>query len=164
MTSTLFSGSLKSALGLTREMVVVTQGVSSLFDAETERSGGALCFFGHDGSWHQIAVIGNPGVDEKRFMDNAFNKCSAMFETDEKTSSFPIANPEAIPPVYPGGIRLSTGDFLAFSGYPPLWDEALCIALARRFNLITELQMGVIVCLSRNLYFHRAEALFAQAA
>ncbi|MFT5849649.1 MAG: hypothetical protein ACI9H6_000463 [Patiriisocius sp.] len=107
---------------------------------DDKRSGGALAIHDPRRGMHQVRVVGS--VSEKdghRFGGHAANKNYATRAGDDDTIvSEQVADPEADPPVYGGGIKLPNGCFLSFSGFPPKWDQAFCILVARKFGLIDQ--------------------------
>jgi len=113
--------------------------VIPVLDKMLDRNGGALHIIAlHEGINHS-EVVGFPSIDKRGiYTDNARRKVVELTIQIFVASTASIADPEGDPPLYGGGIRCSNGWIIAFSGYPPEWDEALCIALAKHFNLLSE--------------------------
>lgn len=139
---------------LTKELVFeVTEFAQSIVEQfaldvvsteENIRGGGALAFL-MPGDYQFEKVLGDvPEVDGVRFAANAINKNNAMEKHGVIISEL-VADPEAAPPVYGGGIQLSDGSYLSFSGFPPEWDQAFCLMLAERFRLVTPRRTNSIV-------------------
>jgi hypothetical protein len=131
----------------TREIIgeFATQLVST---EEDKRTGGALAIHDPRRGVHQVRVVG--GVSKKdgnRFGGHAANKNYAMRAGGVIISEL-VADPEADPPVYGGGIQLSNGCFMSFSGFPPPWDQAFSVHVARKFHLIDRARENKIVMLS----------------
>lgn len=139
---------------LTRELIVeITEFAQSIVEQfaqqvvsteESPRGGGALAFLIPD-EFQFGKVLGD--VTETKgiqFTGHAINKCSAMQKHGVIISEL-VADPEASPPIYGGGIELSDGSYLSFSGFPPEWDQAFCIMLAERFDLVTPQRVNSII-------------------
>jgi hypothetical protein len=111
---------------------------------ESKRVGGALDIL-IPGVTRQCMVVGPVSeADGLRYAANAVNKNNAM-EKHGMIISELVADADAQPPVYGGGIQLPCGCFISFSGFPPAWDQAFCLMLADRFSLMTSFRRNSII-------------------
>ncbi|GEM_PF-2333796 len=126
---------------------------------ESVRTGGALDLLMATDSFRLCKAIGTVSeIDCLRYGANAVNKNNAMSEHGVIISEL-VADAEAQPPVYGGGIQLSCGCYLSFSGFPPEWDQAFCLMIAIRFDLITPSRINSIIEKSGNPLQARAYLL-----
>ena len=146
---------------------------------EKKCTGGAIYVLGPDGAPILLATGGNiSGAESVRFSGNAENKCKALYQFNQtvepeeyahSTFDSRILNPEDIPPIYGGGITVTdkAGNilfYIAFSGFPPHWDEALDIAVTRRLELLPEKAQHNIVEISGNRHIRQALELVQEYA
>ena len=139
---------------LTRELIVeVTEFAQSVIEQfaqdvvsteESPRGGGALAFL-IPGEYQYGKVLGD--VTDKKGLEHsghAVNKNNIMEKHGVIISEL-VADPEADPPICGGGIQLSDGSYLSFSGFPPEWGQSFCIMLAERFDLVTPQRVNSII-------------------
>lgn len=135
-------------------------GFSVVSTEDTIRTGGAVALL-ISGERQQSLVVGTVSeVDGLRFVANAINKNNAM-EKYGVILSEKVADASAEPPIYGGGTEPIDGVYLSFSGFPPEWDQAFCLIVAERFELITPQRTNSIIEASKNplqarLYLHEA--------
>jgi len=127
----------------------------------TERLGGTIALLNAHGDQMLLKRVGRPLAAKKQAFDtNAHRKCIGMFNRADDPScisSWTFRDPNADPPSYGGGIKLSSGSFLSFSGYPELLDEAYCIHIGATFGLLTQERVSEIVKVSGNTFMDEVE-------
>ncbi len=116
-----------------------------------ERTSFAVCVLGKCGGILHEAYVGEETEKSQIFQQNAYNKCVVLYQHPDSVSSFQHADTEADPPIYGGGIRLSSGEFLEISGLPPLWDEAFCVGCASQTGVLSDDDAKDITAVSNNL-------------
>ncbi len=127
---------------------------------EDIRTGGALAWC--SGDQRCLEVLGTVSAqDAERFTTNAQNKNAAMVLHGVILSE-KVADPTGEPPIYGGGIQLSDGSYLAFSGFPPAWDQAFCMMLAEYHQLITPQRRNSLIEQSASPV--RARLLFRESS
>ena len=87
--------------------------------------------------------------DASRFQANADNKCLAMAEHGVVCSGM-VANPEANPPIYDGGIRLNNGLYFAASGLRAELDRVFCMISATEPEFLDQTRNNTILFKSPN--------------
>lgn len=101
------------------------------------RLGGAFALMDHNGNLlHTWKSAPQTTIERiQNFQFNAVNKCIEMHIKQVVCSGI-VANPEADPPIYDGGIQLENGWYLAFSGYPAEYDRVLCMMIGAEVNVL----------------------------
>tara|TARA_B100000508_G_scaffold126715_1_gene111407 strand:- start:1065 stop:1646 length:582 start_codon:yes stop_codon:yes gene_type:complete len=125
---------IKEAAGFFKETIL-----SMASTEEDERTGGVFVLMNEHGdeidSWTEGEL--DPETT-KRYYENAWRKCHAMFEKGVVCSGI-VATPnpeEADEPIYDGGIALENGWYLAFSGFRAVLDRTYCILVANYAKLL----------------------------
>lgn len=153
-----------------RFVIVNTQRFGERFASldGTMRQGGFFCVLDDSGERKLFLAAGHPDPQKLNgYRMNAHNKCLGMLERANDgncVSSWYFRDHGAHPPQYGGGIKLSGGAFMSFSGFPELVDEAFCIHVARRFGLIDEMREHDIVQTSGNTLMQEVDTWLKEAA
>ena len=134
--------------------IVEAFAASVISTEEKVRTGGAMALLSTEGKGFQAGKVMGPVADVEaglftQNMTNALTKNSAMARHGVILSEA-VADITADPPIYGGGIELSDGSYLSFSGFPPEWDQAFCIIVAERFDMITSQRTNSILEASSN--------------
>lgn len=134
-----------------------------------KRRGGSFCLMHHSGMPLLLLPVGFPNQEKVGgYTYKAYNKCKAMldqrYDDPYLVSSWSVRDHDAEPPIYGGGIRLSNGDYMSFSGFPELVDEAYMIYVGQSFNLLDEERIMDIVQVSGNSMMLEVGEWLAEAA
>jgi hypothetical protein len=154
VTSTVLTPELLDQIADFWAMEAVFFGINHAEKDGKTRRGGYICIFDVNGDQKLLKLVGEPDSLRKNvFRSNALNKCQGMFDRRADitcVSSWCFRDPQAEPPRYGGGIKLSNGAFMAFSGFPEDVDEAVCLFAANHFGLIDAKRVDEILAVSNN--------------
>ncbi len=109
------------------------------------REGGVFVLYDPGGNFVESWASGVlDSVDFAWFEGFAKTKCWSMHDKDVVCSGI-VADADAVPPIFDGGIKLSNGWYLAFSGYRSELDRIFCMLIAHVCDLLERIRYNTIM-------------------